>query len=191
MRIPYGERLSWSGEITELKEASRRLSVIIPLTLVVIAFLTYSAVKNWLDTLIVLLDVPVAATGGLLMLIITGTHLSVSAAMGFISVFGIAVQDGMLLVTYFQRLRLDGHSIEDAARQAGAKRFRPMLMTTVVAMLGLTPAALSHGIGSQTQRPLALVVIGGAFILAVLVRVLQPPVLLAAHRWMEKRRAHD
>jgi hypothetical protein len=109
--------------------------------------------------------------------------------MGFISIFGIAVQDAILVVTYFQRLHLsEGHSIELAAREAAEKRFRPVLMTTLVAMLGLMPAALSNGIGAQTQKPLAIVVIGGSLILAVLTRILQPPLLVLAHQWMERRR---
>jgi cobalt-zinc-cadmium resistance protein CzcA len=110
--------------------------------------------------------------------------------MGFISIFGIAIQDAILIVTYFQRLRtLEGHPIELAAREAAEKRFRPVLMTTLVAMLGLLPAALSNAIGAQTQKPLAIVVIGGSLILAVLTRVLQPPLLVLAHQWMERRAA--
>ena len=108
--------------------------------------------------------------------------------MGFISIFGIAIQDAILVVTYFQRLReTEGHSIELAAREAAEKRFRPVLMTTLVATLGLMPAALSNGIGAQTQKPLAIVVIGGSLILAILTRVVQPPLLVVAHRWLERR----
>jgi cobalt-zinc-cadmium resistance protein CzcA len=141
------------------------------------------------DTLIVIVNIPVACTGGVLALMVTGQNFSVSAAMGFISIFGIAIQDAILVVTYFQRLHdVEEHSIESAAREAAEKRFRPVLMTTLVAMLGLLPAALSNGIGAQTQKPLAIVVIGGSFILAALTRVLQPPLLVLAHRWMEERR---
>jgi cobalt-zinc-cadmium resistance protein CzcA len=191
VKLPYDAHLQWAGEINELKEAERRLSLIIPLTLLLIAFLTYSAVKNWVDTLIVLVDIPVACTGGVLALLITGVHFSVSAAMGFISIFGIAIQDAILVVTYFQRLRqLQGLGVEQAAREAAEKRFRPVLMTTLVATLGLLPAALSNGIGAQTQKPLAIVVIGGSLILAILTRVLQPPLLVLAHRWVDSRRQH-
>jgi cobalt-zinc-cadmium resistance protein CzcA len=123
-----------------------------------------------------------------LALLITGIHFSVSAAMGFISIFGIAVQDAILVVTYFQRLRnVEGLPIPEAAREAAEKRLRPCLMTTLVAMIGLFPAALSTGIGSQTQKPLAVVVIGGAFLVAVVARAVQPPLLLLAHSWMERR----
>jgi cobalt-zinc-cadmium resistance protein CzcA len=187
---PYDTRLEWAGEINELNEAEGRLKLIIPITLLLIVFLTYSAVRNWVDTLIVIIDIPVAITGGVLGLLVTGTHFSVSAAMGFISIFGIAIQDAILVVTYFQRLReTEGHPIELAAREAAEKRFRPVLMTTLVATLGLLPAALSNGIGAQTQKPLAIVVIGGSLILAILTRILQPPLLVIAREWMEQRRA--
>jgi cobalt-zinc-cadmium resistance protein CzcA len=185
---PYDTHLEWGGEINELNEAMGRLTLIIPLTLIVIGFLVYTAVKNWVDTLIVIVSIPVACTGGVLALLITHVDFSVSAAMGFISIFGIAIQDAILVVTYFQRLHdVEGHTIREAAREAVVKRFRAGLMTTLVATLGLTPAALSTGIGSQTQKPLAIVVIGGSLILAILTRVLQPPLLLLAHEWLEKR----
>jgi cobalt-zinc-cadmium resistance protein CzcA len=188
VQLPYGMRLDWAGEIEELKSIEKRLTLIVPLTILLIGFVVYIAVGNWVDSLIVLSNIPVACTGGVLALIATGVHFSVSAAMGFISIFGIAIQDAILVVTYFQRLRdVDGHSIEHAAREAAEKRFRPVLMTTLVAMLGLLPAALSNGIGAQTQKPLAIVVIGGSFILAALTRVLQPPLLVLAHQWMESR----
>ncbi len=186
---PYDTRLEWGGEINELHEAEGRLQIIIPITVVLITFLTYSAVKTWLDTILVIISIPIACTGGVLALLVTRQNFSVSAAMGFISIFGIAIQDAILVVTYFQRLRqTEGHSIEHAAREAAEKRFRPVLMTTLVATLGLMPAALSHGIGSQTQRPLAIVVIGGSLILAILTRVVQPPLLVVAHGWLERHR---
>jgi cobalt-zinc-cadmium resistance protein CzcA len=186
---PYDMRLEWAGEINELHEAEGRLQLIIPLTVILITFLTYSAVKHWLDTILVIISIPIACTGGVLALLITHQNFSVSAAMGFISIFGIAIQDAILVVTYFQRLReTEGHSIELAAREAAEKRFRPVLMTTLVATLGLMPAALSNGIGAQTQKPLAIVVIGGSLILAVLTRIVQPPLLVVAHRWLDARR---
>jgi heavy metal efflux system protein len=185
---PYDMRLEWAGEINELHEAESRLAVIIPVTFVLITLLTYSAVKNWLDTALVLTNIPVACTGGVLALLLSGINFSVSAAMGFISIFGIAIQDSILVVTYFQRLRgTEGHSIEEAAREAAEKRLRPCLMTTLVAMIGLLPAALSNGIGAQTQKPLAVVVIGGSLMLAVVARMVQPPLLVVVHRWRQGR----
>jgi cobalt-zinc-cadmium resistance protein CzcA len=186
---PYDTRLDWAGEINELHEAEGRLTIIIPLTILLITFLTYSAVKSWVDTILVLTNIPVACTGGVLALLLTRINFSVSAAMGFISIFGIAIQDAILVVTYFQRLReTEGHSIEQAAKEAAEKRLRPCLMTTLVAMIGLFPAALSNGIGAQTQKPLAIVVIGGSMMLAVVARMVQPPLIVVAHRWLERRR---
>ena len=186
--LPYGSRLTWSGEMNELRDVQARLLVMVPLSLLLVALLTYSAVKNGLNTLIVLIDIPVACTGGILALLIAGEHFSVSAAMGFISIFGVAIQDAILVVTYFQRLYEDeGVPLVAAARQAAEKRFRPVLMTTLVATLGLLPAAISTGIGAQTQRPLAIVVIGGSLMVALLTRVLQPTLLVVAHQWSEER----
>jgi cobalt-zinc-cadmium resistance protein CzcA len=188
VHLPYDLHLEWAGQMNELKEAMGRFTVIIPLTFALIAILVYGAVRTWVDTLIVFISILVACTGGVLALLIARINFSVSAAMGFISIFGIAIQGAILVVSYFQRLRERGLSIEQAAREAAEKRFRPVLMTTLVATLGLTPAALSNGIGSQTQKPLAVVVIGGSLILALLTRVLQPPLLVVAHRWLDSRR---
>ena len=185
----YDQHMEWAGEMNQLQEATERLMIILPLSFLLIGFLVYGAVKNWVDSLIVFLNIPVASAGGILALIITGNNFSVSAAMGFISIFGIAVQDAILVVTYFQRLRnVEGLSVKEAAREAAEKRLRPCLMTTLVAMIGLFPAALSNGIGSQTQKPLALVVIGGALILALVARAVQPPLLVLAHGFLERRR---
>ena len=189
VKLPYDTHLVWEGEMQELRAAERRLGFIIPITLTLIAFLVFTSVRNWVDTLIVLVDIPVACTGGVLALLLTGHNFSVSAAMGFVSVFGIAVQDALLMVNYFQQLRAKGIPIEKAAREASEKRFRPVLMTTLVATLGLLPAALSTGIGSQSQKPLAIVVIGGSLELAILTRLLQPPLMVLAHRWRDARLA--
>ena len=188
LKLPYDTHLEWAGEINELKDARTRLAIIVPLSLVLIAFLAYSAVKNVWDTCVVIVGIPVACTGGILALLITGEHFSVSAAMGFVSIFGIAIQDAILVVTYFQRLHLqEGHALVVAAREAAEKRFRPVLMTTLVATLGLLPAALSNGIGAQTQKPLAIVVIGGSLSVALLTRVLQPTLLVMVYQWRERR----
>ena len=189
VRISPETNLVWAGEVNELHDAEERLRFIVPLTILLVAFLVYSSVRNGLDTLLVVISIPVAVTGGLLALLIAGEPLSVSAAMGFISIFGIAVQDALLMISYAQQLRGQGLPLEAAAREAAAKRFRPVLMTTLVATLGLLPAALSHGIGAQTQRPLAIVVIGGSLELAIVTRLLQPPLWVIAWSWIERRRA--
>jgi cobalt-zinc-cadmium resistance protein CzcA len=182
VNLPYDTHLEWAGEMNQLRETTERLLVIVPLTLLVIAFLVFSSAKNGRDTLIVLLGVPVACSGGIVALYLTGTDFSISAAMGFISILGVAVQDALLVVTYARRLREEGHSAEQSARMAAERWLRPVLMATFVAMLGLLPAAVSHGIGSETQKPLAIVVIGGALALAVLPRLIQPALILLAHR---------
>ncbi len=189
VKLPYDTHLVWAGELSELHDAEERLMVIVPLTLLLITLLVYATARNWLDTIIILVDIPVACTGGVLALLVTGTHFSVSAAMGFVSVFGIAVQDALLMVTYFQQLHFrDGLPVERAARLASQKRFRPVLMTALTAIAGLLPAALSNGIGAQMQKPLAIVVIGGSLELAILTRVLQPPLRVIAYRWLAARR---
>jgi cobalt-zinc-cadmium resistance protein CzcA len=188
VRLPYDVHLEWAGQINELNAATGRLLIIIPLTLLLIGMLVYAAVGSLFDTLIVFISIPVACTGGVLALVVTGQNFSVSAAMGFVSVFGIAIQGAILVVTYFQRLREQGHGVEQAAREAAEKRFRPVLMTTLVATLGLTPMALSHGIGADTSKPLAIVVIGGSLCLAFLTQVIQPPLLVLVHRWLETRK---
>ncbi len=192
VRLPYNTYTEWAGQINELNEAQGRLLIIIPLTILLIGIITHTAVKNWIDTLIVLAGIPIACTGGVVALLVSHINFSISAAMGFISIFGIAIQDGILVVTWFQRHRGEHTSTAiDAARWAAAKGFRPMLMATMVAILGLLPAAISNGIGSQTQKPLAVVVIGGCLTLALLTRVLRPPLLVLAHGWTDKQVTAD
>jgi cobalt-zinc-cadmium resistance protein CzcA len=182
VKLPYDTHLEWAGEINQLRETTARLLIFVPVTLLVIMFLVYSSAKNARDTLIVLLGAPVAASGGVVALFLTGTDFSISAAMGFISILGVSIQDALLVVTYAQRLRRQGESAEAAARKAAERWLRPVLMASTVAMLGLLPAALSRGIGSETQKPLAIVVIGGALALAILPRLLQPALLSLAFR---------
>jgi cobalt-zinc-cadmium resistance protein CzcA len=171
--------------MNQLRETTARLLVIVPITLLLIAFLIFSSAKNGRDTLIVLLGVPVASSGGIVALYLTGTDFSISAAMGFISILGVAVQDALLVVTYARQLRQQGHDAKEAARLAAERWLRPVLMASFVAMLGLLPAAVSRGIGSETQKPLAIVVIGGALALVILPRLLQPALLMLAHRGQE------
>jgi cobalt-zinc-cadmium resistance protein CzcA len=182
VKLPYDTHLEWAGEINQLHDTTARLALIIPLTLLLITFIVFSSVKTWRDTAIVLAGIPVACSGGVAALWLSHTHFSISAAMGFISIFGIAIQDALLVVSYAQRLWEAGAGVEEGARLAAQRRLRPVLMTISVAMLGLMPAALSRGIGSETQKPLALVVIGGALMLAILPRLLQPALLVLAHK---------
>lgn len=187
VKLPYDVHLEWSGEINQLAEATGRLAVIVPITLLLIAFLAHHAVKDWLVTCIVFLSIPLACTGGILALHAAGINFSISAAMGFISIFGIAIQDSLIVVTHFQRLRRRaGATLEEAARESALERLRPALMTTLVATLGLLPAALSNRIGVQTQKPLAVVIIGGTLSIALVTTVLRPALIVTLHRWRER-----
>ena len=180
--LARGSRLVWAGELGELSRAKARLAYVLPIAFVLIAGLTYAAVRTWRDVAVVFANLPIATAGGVMLLFATGTPLSISAAMGLVSVAGVAVQDGILVVTSFQRHRREGATVRYAANAAVEERLRPVLMTLLVAMLGLTPAALSHAIGSETQKPLAVFVIGGALALLTVSRLLQSALLVLAHR---------
>jgi len=182
VRLPYGTYTEWSGELNELRAARARLAWVVPLTLGLITMLSYAATRSWRGTLIVFANVPLAWAGGVVALLAGHIHLSVSAAMGFVSLLGIAAQDAILVVTYFARIKATGVPSAEAAERAVENRLRAVLMTTAVAMLGLLPAAVSHGVGSETQKPLALVVIGGGLLLAVVARLMQPALLVLLFR---------
>ena len=182
VQLPYEVNLEWTGELSELQAAQRRLVMVVPLTVLLIALLVYFGVGSRRSTFVVLANIPIAGAGGILALLITGSHLSISAAMGFVSILGIAVQDALLIVTYFTATRANHETLEAAVSDSAARGLRPALMTALVAMLGLFPAALSHGIGSETQKPLAIVVIGGAASLLLASRVVQPALLMVVNR---------
>ncbi len=181
VKIPYDVHLAWDGELNELKEAEGRLRLVLPAALIGIALLVFVAVRRFREWLVVMVNIPIAAGGGIALLFITGTHFSVSAAMGFVSALGIAVQDGMIVVNHSLELERQGIEPKEASRRAVFERFRPCVMTALVPMAGLLPAAVSSGIGSETQKPLALVVIGGCAMLATVVRVIQPALLTWLH----------
>jgi len=182
VRLPWDTHLEWGGEMNELAEALDRLLIVLPLTLLLVAFLVYSAVGTLRDTGVVLAGIPAAVSGGVLALLLTGTTLSISPAMGFVSLLGIAVQDALLVVDATRRMWRAGHGLQEGARLGAERGLRPVLMTASVALIGLLPAALSRGIGSETQRPLAIVVIGGALMLSLLPRLLLPALLVLAHK---------
>ncbi len=174
VKLPAGYTLEWSGEFGQLEEAKQRLTVIVPLSLLLIVGLLYSMFSSLRDSLLALAGIPAAICGGILALFLTGTNFSVSAAVGFISLFGVAVMNGILLLTYYHQLRHTGYGREEAMRGAAETRMRPMLMTALSACVGLLPAALSTGIGSQVQRPLATVVVGGMLLAPVLHLLIVP-----------------
>jgi cobalt-zinc-cadmium resistance protein CzcA len=148
--------------------------VIVPLSLGLIFILLYSAFRSILDAVVVLSNVMALSLGGVWALLLTGTNFSISAAVGFVSIFGVAIMDGLLLISYFNQLRAQGLSLHEAIMQGAEKRVRPVTMTALTAVLGLLPAALSTRIGSQTQRPLAIVVVGGMLSTLFLTRYLMP-----------------
>jgi cobalt-zinc-cadmium resistance protein CzcA len=164
----------WSGEFEEMEAAEGKLLVIIPMSLGLIFMLLYMAFRSVLDALVILSNVLALALGGVWALLLTGTYFSISAAVGFISLFGVAIMDGLLLVSYFNQLRRQGLSVEDAVMQGAEKRVRPIMMTALTAIFGLLPAAVSTEIGAQTQQPLAIVVVGGMITTLFLTRYLMP-----------------
>jgi cobalt-zinc-cadmium resistance protein CzcA len=172
--LPAGYRLEWSGEFGALQEAKERLAWIIPLSLMLIMVLLYGLFNNIRDSLMALWDIPFAACGGILALYLTGLNLSVSAAVGFISLFGVSVMNGILVLTYYNKLREEGVEREPAMIQAAETRLRPLLMTSMSACVGLLPAALSRGIGSLVQRPLATVIVGGMLLGPILILLFVP-----------------
>jgi cobalt-zinc-cadmium resistance protein CzcA len=164
----------WSGEFEEMQDAEARLSWIVPLSLCLIFLLLYMALHSWLDSMVVICNVFAMSMGGVWALFLTNTNFSISAAVGFISLFGVSIMDGLLLVSYFNALRSKGHSLSEAIIEGASKRVRPVMMTDLTAMCGLLPAAFSTKIGSQTQRPLAIVVVGGMITMLLLTRYLTP-----------------
>ena len=169
---PY--RAVWSGEFEQMEEANGRLMWIIPLSLGLIFILLYSAFRSILDTLVIFSNVFDVAVGGIWALYLTGTNFSIAAAVGFVSLFGIAIMDGLLLISYFNALRSQGLPLKEAIIQGAGKRVRPVMMTALTAMLGLLPAAVSTKIGGQTAQPLAIVVVGGMTATLFLTRYLMP-----------------
>jgi cobalt-zinc-cadmium resistance protein CzcA len=169
---PY--RAVWSGEFEEMEDAEARLLIIVPVALGLIFILLYTAFGSLLDAVVVFSNVFALVIGGVWALVLTGTNFSISAAVGFISLFGVAVMDGLLMISYFNAYRARGMPLHEAIIEGASKRVRPMMMTDLTALLGLLPAALSTRIGAQTQQPLAIVVVGGMITTLVLTRYLMP-----------------
>jgi cobalt-zinc-cadmium resistance protein CzcA len=161
VKLPPGYTIGWSGEYESEKRAEARLSLIVPITILVIFIILYTMFRSYKWALLILLNVGLARVGGFLALVITGTYLSVSSGVGMLALFGVSVQTGVIMLEYINQLRARGHSIEDAAVDGAVLRLRPIMMTMLVATLGLLPAALSHDIGSDSQRPFAIVIVGG------------------------------
>jgi len=161
VQLPRGYHIDWAGEYESEKRAEARLLVIVPLTVLLIFGILYTMFRSFKWSLLLMANVAMAPIGGLLALLITGTHFSVSSGVGFLALFGVSVQTGVIMLEYINQLRAAGHTIEDAAIDGAVLRLRPIMMTMLVATLGLLPAALSRGIGSDSQRPFAIVIVGG------------------------------
>ncbi|MGC9994781.1 MAG: CusA/CzcA family heavy metal efflux RND transporter [Terriglobia bacterium] len=161
LQLPRGYHIDWEGEYESQKRAAARLFVIVPLTIFIIFLIIYGAFSSVKWACLNLVNMMVAPLGGLVALWVTGTHLSVSSGVGFLPLFGVSVQIGVILVEYINQLRARGRTIENAAVEGSVRRLRPILMTVLVATLGLLPAAMSHAIGSDSQRPFAIVIVGG------------------------------
>jgi cobalt-zinc-cadmium resistance protein CzcA len=161
VQLPRGYHIDWAGEYESQKRSQKRLMIVVPITILVIFIILYTmfASAKWAG--LILANVAIAPVGGLLALLMTGTHLSVSSGVGFLALFGVSVQTGVIMLEYINQLRASGHSIEDSAVEGAVLRLRPIMMTMLVASLGLLPAALSRDIGSDSQRPFAIVIVGG------------------------------
>jgi cobalt-zinc-cadmium resistance protein CzcA len=172
--IPPPYHAEWAGEFEEMEAAEHRLMLIIPLSLTLIFILLYMAFNSLLDAVVVFSNVLALSLGGIWALMLTGTNFSISAAVGFVSLFGVAIMDGLLLISSFNQNRALGMPLEEAILRGSERRIRAGMMTALTAILGLLPAALSTRIGAQTQRPLAIVVVGGMITTLFLTRYLMP-----------------
>jgi cobalt-zinc-cadmium resistance protein CzcA len=176
VKLPTGYSLDWAGEYESQKRANARLAMIIPLTVLLIFFILYTMFHSFKWASLVLINVSMAPLGGLLALLLTGTHFSVSSGIGFLALFGVSVQTGVIMVEYINQTRARGQSVFDAAINGATLRLRPILMTMLVATFGLLPAAMSHDIGSDSQRPFAIVIVGGLLV-ALMISVFLLPTL--------------
>jgi cobalt-zinc-cadmium resistance protein CzcA len=176
VKMPPGYKTDWAGEYESQKRSSRRLALVLPITIVVIYLLLYMMFHSGKWATLILINVSLAPLGGLLALYLTHTNFSVSSGVGFLALFGVSVQVGVIMLEYINQMRVRGHSIEESAIEGAVLRLRPIMMTMLVATLGLLPAATSHGIGSDSQRPFAIVIVGG-LVGALLISVFLLPTL--------------
>src|SRR5262245_50367988 len=188
VQLPAGYHYIIAGEFQELQEALGRLKITVPISILIIFFLLYMTFRSLGDAALVLGAMPFALTGGVVALLITGTNFSISSAVGFVSLFGVSVLGGVILISRFKQLREEGAPLCEAVRRGSDLQLRPVLMTSVAAAIGLLPAAVATGIGSETQRPLARVVVGGMISSAAVILLVLPAIYLLAHRWLENRR---
>src|SRR5580704_17274368 len=176
VQLPRGYRIDWEGEYESEKRAEARLFIVVPITVLGIFLILYTMFRSAKWAALILVTVAMASVGGLLALLFTGTHFSVSSGVGFLALFGVSVQTGVIMLEYINQLRARGQTILDAAIEGSVRRLRPIMMTMLVASFGLLPAALSRGIGSDSQRPFAIVIVGG-LVAALLLGIFLLPTL--------------
>jgi cobalt-zinc-cadmium resistance protein CzcA len=164
VQLPPGYHIEWAGEYESQQRANKRLAIIVPITIVVILIILYSMFRSAKWALLILAVVAIAPLGGLVALLLTGTHFSVSSGVGFLALFGVSVQTGVIMLEYINQLRARGYPIVESAIEGAVLRLRPIMMTMLVATFGLLPAAMSHAIGSDSQRPFAIVIVGGLIV---------------------------
>ena len=186
VKLPTGYTLDWAGEYESQKRSERRLLIVLPVTILVIFVILYTMFKSVKWALLILTNVAMARLGGLLALLITHTNFSVSSGVGFLALFGVSVQTGVIMLEYINQMRARGYAIEESAVEGAVLRLRPIMMTMLVATLGLMPAALSHGIGSDSQRPFAIVIVGGLISDLVMSLFLLPTLYV----WVARRGDH-
>jgi cobalt-zinc-cadmium resistance protein CzcA len=174
VKLPSGYRMVWAGEFGDLQQAKERLALIVPVSLLLIIGLLYCLFNSFMECLLTLSGIPFAMAGGVLALYVSRLNFSISAAIGFVSLFGVSVMNGILLITYYHQARLNGGAPADAMFHAASTRMRPLLMTSLSACIGLLPAAISTGIGSQVQRPLATVIVGGMLVGPIMLLIVVP-----------------
>jgi heavy metal efflux system protein len=176
VKLPPGYKIDWAGEYESQKRSSRRLMLVLPITIILIFVILYTMFHSGKWAALILINVSMAPVGGLIALLLSHTNFSVSSGVGFLALFGVSVQTGVIMLEYINQMRVRGHSVEEAAIEGAVLRLRPIMMTMLVATLGLLPAATSHGIGSDSQRPFAIVIVGG-LIGALLISVFLLPTL--------------
>jgi cobalt-zinc-cadmium resistance protein CzcA len=187
VELPPGYLLSWGGQFELAQAANRRLAIVVPVTLLLICLMLYGSFKSLRNMALILLNIPLALVGGVIALWISGQNLSVPASVGFIALFGIALENGMVLVTYLNQLLRGGMSVDEASVKGACMRVRPVLMTAITTALGLIPLLLSTGTGSEVQRPLATVVIGGLVTSTILTLLVIP----ALYKWFVTEASAD
>jgi cobalt-zinc-cadmium resistance protein CzcA len=182
VEVPPGYWITYGGAFEQLISAAKRLQLVVPAALLLIFGLLYALFRSWRDAAIVFSGVPLALTGGVAGLLLRGLPLSISAAVGFIALSGVAVLNGVVMVSFIRNLRAEGRSVDEAIREGALTRLRPVLTTALVASLGFVPMAFNVGAGAEVQRPLATVVIGGIISSTLLTLLVLPALYRLVHR---------